>query len=289
MLKSAKDIALSLMRMQRNKVAWPTFFASIFLLVLFAFSVLGYFNEVLPLWASSCLCFIAIHMGFAIAHEATHKTISNAANNAWLDNLLGTLHGWLLIYDFPTLKFLHLRHHTNTNEPNFDPDYWLQNVSVPVGLILGVFTPLFYLRMFILADLNKAIPRVAANWSYVRITAIIALLVTLLYLFPLETFFLWLAPASIASSLISVSHGLLHTAEQTSDRKENTLIVRGERLWGWIVTPFFWLNNNHYLHHEYPKLPFYTHEDLFAQTKDQLSNEGVKIVTVGKRTESRTT
>lgn len=282
MPQSPTQIARSMMQQQRNKLALPTLTASVILLGLFVFAIIGFLIGMLPLWFASILSFFAIHMSFAVAHEATHKTISNHTN-AWLDQMLGTLHSWLLIYDFPTFKFLHLRHHANTNDPEHDPDYWLQNVSIPGGLILGLFVPLHYLRMFIIADQKNAVSKSFAIWSYVRVTALIILLLTLLFLFPAPTFFLWLAPASIASSAIAVSHRLLHTIEQTSDRKKTTLIIRGERLWEWVVSPFFWLNNHHFLHHEYPKLPCYTHENLFSKTRQQLIEEGVQIRTIGSK------
>jgi len=282
MPQSPTQIARSMMTAQRNKLAWPTLLASLALLGLFAVAVGGFLSGKLPLWFASIVSFLAIHMSFAVAHEATHKTISNRSN-AWLDQLLGTLHSWLLIYDFPTFKFLHLRHHANTNDPEHDPDYWLQHVSIPTGLFLGLFVPLHYLRMFIIADQKHTVTRSVATWSYIRISALIVVLLALLILFPIETFFLWLAPASIASSVIAVSHRMLHTIEQTSDRKKTTLIVRGERLWEWVISPFFWLNNHHFLHHEYPKLPCYTHENLFAHTKQQLADEGVQIRTFGQK------
>ena len=277
------QLAKSMMIAQRDRIAWPTLFASLTLLAAFVASVIGHLFFSFPLWAASIICFLSIHMSFAVAHEATHKTISNSAKNAWIDNLLGTLHSWMLIYDFPTFKFLHLRHHANTNNPDLDPDYWLQNVSIPVGLFLGLFVPLHYLRMYILAANHGAVPRKTAIKSFIRIGLIITLLLALLVVAPIETFFLWLAPASIASSVISVSHRLLHTIEQTADRKKTTLIVRGEKLWEWVVSPFFWLNNHHFLHHEYPKLPCYVHEDLYAQAAEQLQKDGVKIVTLGKQ------
>lgn len=282
MPQSPTQIARSMMQQQRNKLALPTLTASVILLGLFVFAIIGFLIGMLPLWFASILSFFAIHMSFAVAHEATHKTISNRTN-AWLDQMLGTLHSWLLIYDFPTFKFLHLRHHANTNDPEHDPDYWLQNVSIPTGLILGLFVPLHYLRMFIIADQKNAVSKSFAIWSYVRVTALIIVLVALLFLFPVPTFFLWLAPASIASSAIAVSHRMLHTIEQTSDRKKTTLIIRGERLWEWVVSPFFWLNNHHFLHHEYPKLPCYTHENLFSKTRQQLIEEGVQIRTIGSK------
>jgi len=282
MTQTPSDLAREMMLEQRRHIAWPTLFASIALIGLFAFAVFGHLGGFVPLWLASLLAFISIHMSFAVAHEATHKTISNNATSPLLDNALGTIHSWMLLYDFPTFKFLHLRHHANTNDPEHDPDYWLQNVTIPTGLFLGLFVPLHYLRMFIIATVKKHVYTKVAFWSFVRIAVLMAVLIALLIIAPIETFFLWLAPSSIASSIISVSHRLLHTAEQTSDRKQTTLIVHGEKLWEFVVSPFFWLNNHHFLHHEYPKLPCYTHEKLFAKTKDQLAADGVQIIAFGK-------
>ncbi|MGJ8528014.1 fatty acid desaturase family protein [Maritalea sp.] len=283
MPQNPTELARSMMQLQRNRVAWPTLAASFGLLALFAFATIGHQSGLISLWVATPLAFIAIHLSFAVAHEATHKTIMNNARFAWVDRLLGTAHAWLLLYDFPTFKFLHLRHHANTNDPELDPDFWLQHVSIPVGLVLGLFVPLHYLRMFIIAVQNKAVSAQMAIFSFLRIAVLVALLLTLLFIAPVETFFLWLAPASIASSIIAVSHRMLHTIEETPDRKRTTIIVRGQGVWEWIVSPFFWLNNHHFLHHEYPKLPCYTHENLFAQSKQSLKKSGVQVRTIGDK------
>ncbi len=277
------EVARSMMQRQRNNAAWPTLAASFGLLALFVIAVIGHLGGFISLWIATPLTFIAIHLSFAVAHEATHKTIMNNTRFAWIDQLLGTVHGWLLLYDFPTFKFLHLRHHANTNDPDLDPDFWLQNVSIPVGLFLGLFVPLHYLRMFTIAVQKNAVSKQMAFTSFLRIGILATILLSLLFIAPVETFFLWLAPASIASSVIAVSHRMLHTIEETPDRKKTTIIVRGQGIWEWIVSPFFWLNNHHFLHHEYPKLPCYTHDDLFAQTKDELIQSGVHVQTIGAK------
>lgn len=287
MAKSAASAAKSLMLEQRNKMAWPTLVASITLIAIFVGAVCAHIFFDASLWICAPISFFTIHMSFAVAHEATHKTISNNPKNAWIDYTLGTLHSWMLLYDFPTFKFLHLRHHANTNDPALDPDYWLQKHSIPVGLFLGLFVPLHYLRMFIIAASHGAVSKRFTFFALLRIAVIILVLISLLIIAPISTFFLWLAPSSIASAIISVSHRLLHTIEETADRKKTTLIVRGEKLWEWIVSPFFWLNNHHFLHHEYPKLPCYTHEKLFNDTKEQLAESGVQIITFGASRKTR--
>ena len=109
------------------------------------------------------------------------------------------------------------------------------------------------------------------------------MLVTALVLAPLETFMLWLAPASVATALISISHRMLHAAEISSDRRQTTRIVKGEAFWEWVICPLFWLNNHHLLHHESPRLPAVSHPGLFARVEDALAANGAKIVRIGSR------
>lgn len=275
-----KKLAREILKAHHKKIAWPTLIVSIFVVALFVGSLAATFSGRWPLWAAMVVSFLCIHVSFAIAHEASHKTISGAGRHLWLDQVIGYTHSLMLLYDFPTFKFLHLRHHSNTNDPALDPDYWMQKHSVLVGFLLALFVPLHYLRLFLKAAAQKQLGRRFVFWAYCRIGAQIAVLLTLLIIAPLETFFLWLAPSSLASAIISTSHRLLHDAEQSTDRTRTTRIIHGERLWEWIICPFFWMNNHHFLHHEYPRLPAFTHETLFAQSRKSLEADGVSITII---------
>lgn len=272
------------LRQWRGKLVWQTLLASVVLLALFAGGVGLALAGIIPLWAGSIAAFVAIHAGFTILHEACHRAISgDAPGFGWLDPLLGTAHAALLLYDFPTFRFLHLRHHAHTNDPALDPDYWMQRHSLPVVAILALFVPLHYLRLYVKAAGAGLVSRRELNVAFVRIAILLAVLVTALLLAPVETFFLWLAPASVATALISISHRMLHAAEVSPDRRVTTRIVRGEAIWEWIICPLFWLNNHHLLHHESPRLPAISHPGLFAKLESRLVAGGAKIVRLGAR------
>lgn len=272
-----KQLAREILKAHHQKIAWPTLTASIFVVTLFITNLMASLLGQWPLWAASIISFFCIHVSFAIAHEASHKAISGAGRHRWLDHVVGRIHALMLLYDFPTFKFLHLRHHSNTNDPALDPDYWMQNYSLLTGFILALFVPLHYLRLFVRAARNKELSALFVVGAYCRIAIQLLVLVSLLLIAPVETFFLWIAPASLASAIISTSHRLLHDAEQSPDRTRTTRIIHGERLWEWVICPFFWMNNHHFLHHEYPRLPAFTHENLFSQSRESLEADGVKI------------
>lgn len=275
-----KILAREILKAHHKKIAWPTLWASIIVVTIFAINLVATFWGIWPLWAASIISFFAIHVSFALAHEASHKTISGGGRHGWLDQFVGYVHSLMLLYDFPTFKFLHLRHHSNTNDPALDPDYWMQKHSIFVGFILSLFVPLHYLYLFITAARKGELSKDFVVPAALRISLQITALLTLLIIAPIQTFFLWLAPSSLASAIISTSHRLLHDAEQTPDRTRTTRIIHGERIWEWVICPFFWMNNHHFLHHEYPRLPAFTHENLFNQARESLEADGVKITII---------
>ncbi|MCF4099597.1 fatty acid desaturase family protein [Maritalea mediterranea] len=275
-----RQLAREILKAHHGKVAWPTLLVSLLVVSLFLANLAATLFGPWPLWAATLVSFLCIHVSFALAHEASHKTISGGGRHQWLDQMVGTAHSLMLLYDFPTFKFLHLRHHSNTNNPALDPDYWMQRFSVPTGFLLALFVPLHYLRLFIKAARNGELHPNFIIGAYARISVQIMVLISLLIIAPVETFFLWLGPASLASAIISTSHRLLHDAEQSPDRARTTRIIHGERLWEWVICPFFWMNNHHFLHHEYPRLPSFTHETLFNEARESLKADGVKITII---------
>lgn len=272
------------MRQWLGRPVWPTLFASLVLVAAFAGTSAAAVAGVMPIWLAAPVALVAIHAGFTVLHEASHRAISGGAHGlGWIDTALGSIHAAMLIYDFPTFRFLHLRHHAHTNRPDLDPDYWLQRYPLPLTALLSLIVPLHYLRLYLLAARDGAVPRRELFASLLRIGLLAAALGAALLLAPAETFFLWLAPASVASVLISVSHRLLHEAEVSEDRRRTTRIIVGERFWEWLFCPFFWLNNHHLVHHESPRLPVLAHKAVFAQVGPALEASGAKIVRIGSK------
>lgn len=276
--------ATAALRRWLGRPAWPTVVASAAITTAFAGSFgLVHFGTV-PLWAGSIVCFVCIHSGFTILHEASHRTISGGARGlTWLDNVAGSTHAALLVYDYPIFKFIHLRHHAHTNDPAKDPDYWMQKMSAPLAMVGGLFVPLHYLRLYLSAARTSEVSRRELAMAGVRIGLLLALLAAGLVLAPIETLCLWLLPAALASALLSLAHRMLHAAEISADRLKTTIIIKGEGVWEWIICPLFWLNNHHLLHHESPRLPVYSHARVFADREDELTNAGATIVRIGKR------
>jgi len=272
------------LREWRGKLVWQTLVASLVLLAMFVGGIVLSLLGIVPLWVGTITSFLAAHAGFTVLHEACHRAISgDAPGLGWIDSALGTAHATLLLYDFQTFRFLHLRHHAHTNEPELDPDYWMQRHSLPVVMVLALFVPLHYLNQYVRATRAGVVSRQELTAALIRIAILVTILVTALVLAPIQTFFLWLAPASAATALISISHRMLHAAELSADRRKTTRIIKGEAFWEWIICPLFWLNNHHLIHHETPRLPAISHPGLFTKVEDALVASGAKIVRLGRR------
>lgn len=269
---------------ESGRIVLPTLLASLGIIFAYVLAVDLALSGVIPYWLGCVMAFLCIHPSAAVLHEASHRAVSNNVKGlGWIDEILGTLHGLMLTYDFGTFRYLHLRHHQHTNDASADPDYWMQGRHPLFVFIAALFVPLHYLRLYIQCARRGIVPRRQLVWSAVRIGGIITTLIALMIIAPGKTFLLWVFPASIASAIVNLSHSMLHRPVESSDRRMTTLIVRGERFWEWVVSPFFWLNNHHFLHHEYPRAPFTAHARMFRELEQGLIADGVQIVTIGER------
>jgi fatty acid desaturase len=283
--KTDMQDAARIMRESLGQPVWPTIGAFIALVTLFVGATAAALMGNIPYPLAAFANYIAIHAGFTVLHEASHRALSGGREGwGWIDRLAGRIHAALLIYDYPTFKHLHLNHHQFANESDKDPDFWLQRYPIWQVFALSFLVPLHYLRLYIAAGRSGAISRTAYVTAMVRIGALAVLIVVLLIINPLATFILWLLPAGFASALISLSHRVLHLSEQSPDRTRTTRIIRGERFWEWVMCPFFWLNNHHYLHHVFPRASCLDHDRMFRAEEARLRADGVQIITLGART-----
>lgn len=274
--------ATRIMKEEMGRIVWPTAIASAVIIGAYAIVLFFALNGFIPIWLGCILAFLCIHPSAAVLHEASHRAVTGGIKGfGWFDEIIGTLHGWMLTYDFGTFRNLHMRHHQNTNDPAADPDFWMQGRHPLLIFFLAMFSPLHYLRLYAVCVRRGLVPRRDAIWSAVRILFIMTAVVTAMIVAPGKAFLLWVFPASVASGIVNLSHSMLHRPVVSTDRRMTTLIVRGERLWEWVVSPFFWLNNHHFLHHEFPRAPFTAHARMFREVEHELRADGVQIITVG--------
>jgi beta-carotene hydroxylase len=278
----------SALRQWLGRPVWPTVAASVTLIAAYASAVALALTGVIPLWAAAPVTFICAHAGFAIAHEACHRSISGSAKGlGWLDWVLGSIHCWMLFYEFAAFRVLHLRHHANTNLSDNDPDYWMQRHGVLEVALRSLLIPVHYGNLFVRMVLRGEASARDTAVCMISAGAVLAVMAVGLVVAPLETVVLWLGPAAAASSLINVAHRMMHRNESSRDHRRTTRIIVGDAVWEWLMCPFFWLNNHHLIHHESPRLPAIAHKAVFAEIEPDLVAGGAEIVRLGRRADKK--
>lgn len=146
-------------------LAWPTVALWLGTLALFGAELYGVLVGAWSPWLTVPMGAAVTFLMFSVLHEATHHAVSS---NTRVNNAFGHLsvHFVATYGNFPLLKFIHIEHHRNTNEPKLvDPDHWTSEGpwwQLPFRwLTLDLWYLVFYLRRIRERPLVEAVPTVA--------------------------------------------------------------------------------------------------------------------------------
>ncbi len=216
------------------------------------------------------------YASFTVMHEASHGNIAGKSKGA---TRAETAMGWVsavpLLAPYPVFKLLHLKHHSHTNHPEKDPDFWVVSSS-KLGVIARCWSiiPKFYFD-FVCGEAGRSKsgramrPQVLAGIVVMlgALGGLIALgLVT-------EALLLWVVPAWLASGLLALAFDWLpHHPHSAQGRFRDTriLLIPG------VTLALLW-QNYHLIHHLYPRIPFYRYGRCFRDIRPLLEAEGAPI------------
>lgn len=257
-------------------VAWPT-------LGLWAFVGVGCvgmwvlaLTEACPLWLAGSVNTVLAYMAFTCMHEAAHGNLhGRSARFAWLNELVGWTSGPLLLAPYPAFKTLHLVHHSQTNDPDKDPDYWVAGKGV-VGIGARCFTIIpHYLYDFFIGPTSRTRGaesgrRPALAFFVTQVAVIGALAVAGL---GVEVLALWILPALGASGVLAFLFDWLpHVPHREQNRYHDTRAV--------VLPGLPWVTlgqSYHLVHHLYPRIPFYRYGACFWNIRPELEARGAPI------------
>ena len=84
---------------------------------------LGY----VPLWLGGILATIIMSYAYLPSHEAQHGNIGRPGTRwRWLNELVGHLSVFPLIFPYRLHRAIHLKHHAHTNQQDKDPDLYMR-------------------------------------------------------------------------------------------------------------------------------------------------------------------
>ncbi len=195
---------------------------------------------------------------FTPMHEAAHGNVRGRHPRLrWLESLIGWTSGVALMAPFPAFVALHLRHHSNTNDPERDPDMWVAGQG-PASIMARCMTIVpHYYREFLVGPTARSAAGARARRSTV------GMVVGLVLVFGLGTWlglgtmmlWLWLVPALCASGVLAFAFDWLpHHPHVERARVGNTRLLDS----AWLTVPML-AQNYHLVHHLYPRVPFYAY------------------------------
>ena len=221
-------------------------------------SVLAYQNKI-PLIVALILNSLISYALFTPLHEACHENISGSIKKyKKLESIIGYISGFTLIAPFSVLKLQHLRHHSATNQPKKDPDYFMASSNVAIAILK---VPVIYLvayyniikqgaykkkNIFITSNIMNII--FISSFSYLTINYGVA--------YPLM---IWLIPGLCGLGILSMVFGWIpHHPHEETEKYSNTRIIKGS-----FLNLIMFGQNYHLVHHLYPKIPYYDYKKAF--------------------------
>ena len=229
----------------------------------------------LPLWQVAVLPLgITLVFLFAPEHECTHAT---PFRPVWLNTVVGTAAGLLLVLPFLSFRYFHLAHHRHTNDPDRDPE--LAGPPLPTtraGWALRI-SGLPYWAGQIRALVDTAAGRALPAWvppgaaARVRFEARAYLVVYLVAAGSLAAsplvLRLWVVPVLLGQPFLRLyllaEHGDCPRVADMFANTRTTLTNRAVRFLAWNM-PY------HAEHHAFPAAPFHNLPDLHALARAHL-------------------
>ncbi|HWU31863.1 MAG TPA: fatty acid desaturase, partial [Marmoricola sp.] len=260
-------------------VAWPTVALYLGTLAMFVVEMLGFFAWDWSRWATVPMGAAVTFLMFSVLHETTHHATST---NTRFNNALGHLSVPLVVLwaTYPLVKFIHIEHHRNTNEPkSIDPDAWCEEGPawlLPLRLAtIDLWYVIFYLRRL------KDRPRreVATTFSVFSVV-MVAFAAIIASGYGMTLLWAFLIPNRIGILILAwwfdylPHHGLTKT--QREDKYQATRIrVGGEA----VLTPLFVYQNYHLVHHLHPSIPFYRYVRAWRRNEQAYLDRNAAIST----------
>ncbi|WP_182379959.1 fatty acid desaturase [Nocardioides sp. WS12] len=259
-------------------LAWPTAALYVGTLVLFVAEMYGVLGGGWTPWLTIPMGAAVTFLMFSVLHEATHHAISSDTR---LNNTFGHLsQPFVATYTtFPMIKFIHIEHHRNTNEPKtVDPDGWTSEGpwwQLPFRwLTIDLWYFVFYLRRIFERPRSESVPTALV---FVAVMATFGWLFTTSYASELATI---LIGQRIGLMVLAwwfdylPHHGL--TATQREDKYQATRVRVGGEFW---LTPLFVYQNYHLVHHLHPSIPFYRYVRAWRRNEEAYLDRNAAIST----------
>lgn len=272
---------------QRPGIAWPTVALLLAAYTVFGIATFAYLQGILSLCWTIVLNATASYLSFAVAHDATHRSVSTHPRlNDWLGRA-----GLLLLEPAPMLslfRYVHMQHHGFTNDLQKDPDAGLSLGPAWLIPFKWMVFDVFYFKFYLGPDVFPKRPQSERTEFYLAIAWGIAVITGFTLAGWLHYYLLlFFIPTRIAKFfIIWVFDYLPHYPHQTHAADNRFRSTSNRVGLEWLLTPLFVYQNYHLVHHLYPRVPFYRYIKLwnakkqYHETKNPATTRPLKLAPI---------
>ncbi len=228
----------------------------------------GYLGGVVPAWGAVLSIAVANYLGFTVFHESCHRT---AHRRRWVNDALGWLPAILLTFTYPVFRSCHLQHHTNTNDPERDPDHWVAHRPrwlLPFWLVGTAVRYRVLCHRF-----GWSTPRARRAQKVVDAVLLASLPVAWLTGHLTEVVVLYWAPTVLAGLVLFYAFDFLpHYPFDRTERFHDTRLQPGRVRHALLLG-----QNYHLIHHLWVSVPWFRYRQVFAELEPELRARDVRI------------
>jgi beta-carotene hydroxylase len=241
----------------------------------------------IPLWLGLIANSLLLYAIQTPLHEACHGNIAGRDSRwMWLNHLVGFLCGALLLHEYKAFRHMHLMHHRDTNDPEMDPDNWV-DVKRPLNVLVRCLTIVPYYHHFFFkhvvlkpetpGNFKVATHVIAVYWGLYSIAFWL-----IVFGYWREVLMLWLLPHWLGSAIIIFFFAWLpHQPHVAKERYRDTNVFWIDGALAKVVDWLYLFQNFHLIHHLFPRIPFFKYRKVFTELRPVLEKQGARIYELG--------
>lgn len=263
-------------KLHQGRIAFPTIALFILLGTGYLCLWVAFSQDLLHPWIIGIIgAFLAYGM-FTVAHEASHGNISGGDPRVGqLETLLGWLSSATLLAPFGVFKAIHLEHHAHTNDPEHDPDHYVNGKNA-LDILFRCLTVVvhYYARALGRESHHNVNMKGHRMESLLFIAAMLVVIGSLILLgYGLPLFFVFILPAMIAAPFLGFAFDWLpHFPHHNMGKDLNTRIITIPGLEYLLL-----FQSYHLIHHLHPRVPFYRYKLKFREIESELKRKNSPV------------
>ncbi len=231
----------------------------------------GYLSGSLPAWVTVAAHTLACYLGFTVLHESVHRLVHK---HRVLNDVLGWPTALVFTVTQPTFRGVHLMHHSQTNDPEADPDFfvgqgpWWQRPVRVLSPLWEYRTKYYGNRLW--RDRWELVAQIVTDVAFVVLIA--ACIVTG---HAGDMFVLWTAPALLSVAFLAYTFDYLpHRPYDSRERFMDTRAYGGR-----VLNVVLLGQNYHLVHHAWNTIAWYRYQRAFDAARDELEAMGARVGT----------